>query len=139
MKTHKTDIEIHWGDCDPAVIVFYPNYFKWFDVSTTKLFDSVGLNLAELFKDDHMVGIPILDAGAKFMRPSRFQDVITVESGIESWGRSSFRIKHTITNKGHVCVEGHEVRAWVVVDPDHPNGIKAEPVPEEIKARFGEA
>jgi len=136
MKTNKTDIEIHWGDCDPAVIVFYPNYFKWFDVSTTKLFDSVGLNLAELFKDDHMVGIPILDAGAKFMRPSRFQDVITVESGIESWGRSSFRVKHTITNNGQVCVEGHEVRAWVVVDPNHPNGIKAEPVPEEVKARF---
>ena len=25
--------EVHWGDCDPAGIIFYPTYFRWFDAS----------------------------------------------------------------------------------------------------------
>ncbi len=136
MKTNKLDIDIHWGDCDPAVIVFYPNYFKWFDCGTTDLFASVGLDLSTLFAGDDIVGIPILDAHSKFFRPSRYRDTITVESGIEHWGNSSFKIKHTVYNQGEKCAEGHEVRAWVVPAPDRPNGLKAVPVPDEIRARF---
>ena len=136
MKTNRTDITIHWGDCDPAGIVFYPQYFRWFDCATSDLFAAQGLDLPTLFKDQGILGIPILDAGAKFMRPSRFRDVITVESGIEKWGCSSFRISHQIYNGGELAVVGHEVRAWVAVDQTHPNGIRALPVPDEIKARF---
>ena len=136
MKTNRTDITVHWGDCDPADIVFYPNYFRWFDCSTSDLFAAVGLDLATLFKKEGILGIPILDAGAKFMRPARFRDVITVESGIESWGTSSFRLKHTVFNDGKEAVLGHEVRAWVAVDDSHPNGIRALPVPDHIKAAF---
>ena len=88
MKTHKTDITVHWGDCDPAVIVYYPNYFHWFDASTVNLFAAVGLALQDLYIKENLAGIPILDAGAKFIRPSRFQDVITVESGVEYWRQS---------------------------------------------------
>ncbi|HIL88646.1 MAG TPA: acyl-CoA thioesterase, partial [Deltaproteobacteria bacterium] len=28
---HTYPVRIGWGDCDPAQIVFYPNYFAWFD------------------------------------------------------------------------------------------------------------
>jgi acyl-CoA thioesterase FadM len=27
----RTEILVAWGDCDPAGIVYYPNYFHWFD------------------------------------------------------------------------------------------------------------
>lgn len=136
MKTNRSDFVVHWGDCDPANIVFYPNYFKWFDCSTWDLFASVGFDMATFFEDEGILGTPILDAGAKFLRPSRRRDVITVESGIETWGKSSFRVKHTIFNGGVAAVEGHEVRAWVVVDPSAPNGIRAVPVPDHVRARF---
>ena len=42
MKSHRHEVFIHWGDTDPAKIVFYPNYYKWFDESTLHLFESVG-------------------------------------------------------------------------------------------------
>lgn len=136
MKTNRLDITVHWSDCDPARIVFYPHYFKWFDCATTELFASVGLDFATLFDDYGVLGVPILDAGAKFTRPSRFRDVITIESGIAEWRRSTFRIEHRIFNKGELAVEGHEIRAWVAEDDSHPSGIRSLPIPEEIKARF---
>ena len=136
MKTNRIDITVQWGDCDPADIVFFPNYFRWFDTASTELFASAGLDLATLFDEYGILGTPILDTGARFSRPSRFRDVITIESAIESWGNSSFRIRHTIFNGGEEVVNGHEVRAWVVADESHPSGMRAEAVPDEIRARF---
>ena len=33
---------VEWGDCDPADIVFYPNYFRWFDAASWNLFEVAG-------------------------------------------------------------------------------------------------
>ena len=35
-------VQLHWGDCDPAGIIFYPTYFRWFDAATWALSASVG-------------------------------------------------------------------------------------------------
>ena len=136
MKTNRIDITVAWGDCDPANIVFYPNFFRWFEIGTTELFASVGLDLPEMYKAEGILGIPILDAGASFKRPSRFRDVITVESGIEKWGNSSFRVAHKIFNSDEEAVTGHEVHGWVVVDESHASGIRAVPVPQPIRDAF---
>ena len=50
VKTYRHNVAVHWGDTDPARIVFYPNYFEWFDQSTRLLFDSVGLDWDSLGK-----------------------------------------------------------------------------------------
>lgn len=136
MKTNRIEIPVHWSDCDPAEIVFYPHYFKWFDCGTTELFASVGLDFRHLFGDYGVIGVPILDARAQFRRPSRFRDVITVESAIAEWRSSTFKLEHKVFNRGELAVEGYEIRAWVAKDETHPSGIRTLPLPEEIKARF---
>jgi 4-hydroxybenzoyl-CoA thioesterase len=49
---------------------------------------------------------------------------------------SLFKVSHTIYNGEAEAVSGHEVRAWVVTDKTHPSGIRATPIPDEIRARF---
>jgi 4-hydroxybenzoyl-CoA thioesterase len=31
---HRRDVQLQWGDCDPANIVYYPRYFEMFDDPT---------------------------------------------------------------------------------------------------------
>ena len=52
-------VRIDWGDCDPARIVFYPNYFRWFDQATSRLFESVGLPWSVLFRSGDITGLPL--------------------------------------------------------------------------------
>jgi acyl-CoA thioesterase FadM len=33
MLAHRSSFEVQFGDCDPAGIVFYPNYLAWFDAA----------------------------------------------------------------------------------------------------------
>jgi 4-hydroxybenzoyl-CoA thioesterase len=136
VKTFRHNVIVHWGDTDPASIVFYPNYFSWFDESARLFFDSVGLSWEMLMEKHGIAGLPIVEAKARFLSPSMFRDEIVVESQVTEWNDKTFKISHAVLNKGQRAVEGYEIRAWVVRLADDPIRLKAVPIPAEIKAAF---
>ena len=136
MKTYRHNVTVHWGDTDPANIVFYPNYFAWFDESARLYFDSVGLPWETLMEKYGIVGLPIVEAKARFLAPSVFRDEIIIESAIGKWNDKTFEINHAVLNRGLRAVEGYEIRAWTQRRPDDPTRLKAVPIPPEIKAAF---
>jgi 4-hydroxybenzoyl-CoA thioesterase len=136
VKTFRHNVTVHWGDTDPASIVFYPNYFSWFDESARLFFDSVGLSWEMLMEKHGIAGLPIVEAKAKFLSPSMFRDEIVVESQITEWNDKTFKISHAVLNKGKLAVEGYEIRAWVVRLAEDPSRLKAVPIPAEIRAAF---
>src|SRR3979409_364801 len=80
VKTYRHNVSVHWGDTDPARIVFYPNYFEWFDQSTRLFFDSVGLDWDSLGQKYGIAGLPIVEAKARFLSPRRVRAAIVIES-----------------------------------------------------------
>src|SRR3954465_514792 len=96
MFSHRRDVQIQWGDCDPANIVYYPRYFAMFDDSTSILFEAAGYSKQDLVHKYGLVGIPMVDTRAKFHIPSTHGDWITIESRIESFKRSSFEVTHKV-------------------------------------------
>ena len=67
MKTYRHKVSVHWGDTDPARIVFYPNYYIWFDQSTRLLFDSVGLDWDHLQAKYGVPGCPLVETHARYI------------------------------------------------------------------------
>ncbi len=132
-------IRIEWGQCDPAGIMFYPQYFIIFDVSTGWLFERTGLTPSAMRKKYGIVGIPVVDVGARFIVPCRFDDEVVVESEATDWGKSSFTVRHRLLKEGRLAVEGFEKRVWAVPHPERPGAIRAEPVPAEIIATLSDA
>ena len=136
MLKYTLTIKISWGHCDPAKIVFYPNYFIWFDQSAHLLFDKAGANMGDLMKQYGVVGLPIADAHAEFIRPSKYGDVIEVTSWISEWRAKTMIASHEIHNNGQLCVKGKEVRVWAKPHPSNPNRLQAQVIPDSIKACF---
>jgi len=131
-------LRIEWGQCDPACIVFYPQYLVIFDTSTGLLFARTGLSASEMRKNYGIVGMPLVEQGARFLVPCRFDDEIVVESEVGEWGRSSFTVRHRILKGADLAVEGFEKRVWAAADPDHPGQIRAQPIPREIMASLSD-
>ena len=132
--TNTRTVRIEWGDCDPAGIIFYPRYFHIFDASTAQLFETaLGMSKFEMFKTLPFSGFPLVRTQARFLRPTRFGDEVSVESTI-SFGRSSFDVRHRLTLKGELCAEGKEMRVWTLRDA-HGN-LKSHPVPNEVLQKF---
>jgi len=136
VKTYRHNITVHWGDTDPAQIVFYPNYFAWFDQSARLYFDSVGLPWEKLMEKYGIPGLPIAEAKAKFLAPCVFRDEIVIESEIGKWNDKTFEIRHAVLNRGLRAVEGYEIRVWTQTRSEAPRRFRAISIPPEVKAAF---
>jgi 4-hydroxybenzoyl-CoA thioesterase len=133
--TNSRTVRIEWGDCDPAGIIFYPRYFEIIDASTAALFEhALGMTKFEMMKALPFAGFPVVRTQAKFIKPTRFGDDITVDSTI-TFGRASFDVAHKLSLKDALCVEASETRVWAVRDPA-TGAIKSHPVPDDVLAKF---
>lgn len=136
MFVNRRDVQIQWGDCDPANIVYYPRYFEMFDDSTSIMFEAAGFSKQDLVHKYGLVGIPMVDTRAKFYIASTHGDWIRIESRVESVKRSSFEVKHEVFKDDALAIEAFETRVLVGRDPADPNKLKSAPFPPEIVAKF---
>jgi 4-hydroxybenzoyl-CoA thioesterase len=135
MFSGTTSFEIQFGDCDPAGIVYYPNYFRYFDNATAGLISAaLGMNKPAWLAEHAIAGIPMVDTGAKFLRPSRFGDRVRIESRFGDLGRSSFVVQHVLLNGEERAVEAHEKRVWAV--RDEAGGIRGASLPDAVRRAF---
>jgi 4-hydroxybenzoyl-CoA thioesterase len=129
---------IEWGHCDPAGIVFNSRFFEFFDTSTWLLFDAaLGVKPPDLTKTFGIMGIPLVDARANFLKPAKFGDTVEIASRVTEFRRSSFDVEHRITVGSTLAVEGGETRVWAARHEHDPDKIGAVPIPAEVIARFG--
>ncbi|MDQ6618659.1 MAG: acyl-CoA thioesterase [Pseudomonadota bacterium] len=132
---HTTRFTIEFGDCDPAGIVFYPNYFRWMDSACLHFFRAAGVaNWHQREAADGVLGIPLVDAQARFVAPATYGDEIEVDTSIEEWRHKSFVVRHRIRRGDVLLVEGREVRVFARKHPDHPERIQAVPPPADVRA-----
>ncbi len=125
---------VEWGDCDPAGIVFNPQFFRWFDHGTTLLYEAAGWPKQEMLALFGGVGCPLVDTRATFKAPCRYGDDVTITTEIVAVKERSFDIRHSLRKGETLCVEGFETRVWTVKDPQR--GLKSAPIPEALAARF---
>jgi 4-hydroxybenzoyl-CoA thioesterase len=137
-RRHVTRFTVEFGDCDPAGIVFYPNYFRWMDAASLHFFRDAGVPpWREFERATGIIGTPLVDASARFLRPSSYGDVIEVETSITEWRGKSFVLSHIMRRGDDVLVEGKEIRIFARRHPDDPARIQAVLPPESVRAMCG--
>jgi 4-hydroxybenzoyl-CoA thioesterase len=129
---------IHWGDCDPAGIIYYPRYFEIFDRCTTGLLEqALGMTKHQYLLAYDFSGHPVVDTRARFLHPTRFGEEVVIESTLAELRRSSFQLRHRLSKDGELYVEGSETRVWVRRQSADAKSIRAHPIPDEVAARLG--
>jgi 4-hydroxybenzoyl-CoA thioesterase len=132
--TFCTRFPIEWGDCDAAGIVFFPNYFRWFDAAFQRLLKSRGHTQATLAEAYGIIGTPLVDVGASFQAPARFDEELAVDVAIAEWKRATFRVTYRgMVGERHV-LSGHDVRAFVARGAD--GRLSSVTIPDAFKALF---
>jgi 4-hydroxybenzoyl-CoA thioesterase len=128
---------VEWGHCDPAGIVFNSRFFEFFDWGSWMLFEAaLGVKPRDLAGRFGIMGIPLVDAGARFVKPARFGDTVELASQIKEFRRSSFDVAHQLFVDGALAVDGYETRVWTARDPADPSQMKSRLIPAEVMARF---
>jgi 4-hydroxybenzoyl-CoA thioesterase len=128
-------VQLRWGECDPAGIIFYPTYFLWFDAACWNMFAQVGYH-AKRLRAEHLA-MPLVAADCEFKHPAEQEDRCEVRSRIVRWGGKSFVIAYDVVRvDGTLLAQGSETRVWgrYVNGPGSP--LKGQSVTEELKALF---
>lgn len=127
----RTSITIEWGDCDEAGIVFYPNYFYWFDCTFQRLIRHRGLSQRDIRQRFGAV-TPIVQANAEFVAPARYDDVIDIDVSIARVNERRFRIDYAMSRTGKPIGQGYEIRSWALIDAN--GGIRGASIDDEFFA-----
>jgi YbgC/YbaW family acyl-CoA thioester hydrolase len=135
-RTHVTRTRVRFGETDAAGIVFYPTFFAWFDVGMSGLLRAaLGGELSGAHGRPRFP-VPIVETGARFVAPLHFDDAIAIRSTVTEIGSSSLRVEHTVLRGDVECARGFEVR--VLIEPGDDGGIRAAPLPPELRAALAE-
>lgn len=127
--------QVHWGDCDPAGIIFYPTYFRWMDAATWGLWASVGY-AAKRMKAEQLA-MPLVSADCRFIAPAEQGDRCEVRSRIARFGGKSFVVAHDVVREdGTVLASGSETRVWGRYASGPGTPLRGETIPEAVKALF---
>ena len=127
--------QVHWGDCDPAGIIFYPTYFRWMDAATWAFVGTVGYGPKRM-RAEHRA-MPLVSAECQFLAPAEHGDRCEVRSRIARFGGKSFIVAHEVVRvDGTALAKGTETRVWgrYIGGPGTP--MKGETILEVIKALF---
>lgn len=126
-------IDVQFGDCDPAGIVFFPNFSKWMDAASLHFFVSHGVPpWRELVKTTGIIGTPLLEINTRFMKPATYGESIEIHTEITEWRPKVFIMQHIVMRGETLICEGTEIRAFCVRDGDRMRAVE---VPAEIKAK----
>ena len=134
-RTTLHTVDVQFGDCDPAGIVFFPNFSRWMDAASLSFFMQCGVPpWRELVKTRGIVGTPLLEINTKFLKTVTYGERIVIHTQVQEWrGKVFIQTYHVMRGEELIC-EGREVRAFVKRDDDNPDRLRAIPVPEDIQA-----
>jgi 4-hydroxybenzoyl-CoA thioesterase len=128
-------VPVQFGDCDPAGIVFFPNFSRWMDAASLSFFMQCGIPpWRELVKTRGIVGTPLLEIHTRFIKSVTYGETITIATHVEEWREKVFIQVHRVTRGDVLICEGRETRAFVKRDPDDPDRLRAIAVPDDIRA-----
>ena len=134
-RTTIYEVEVMFGDCDPAGIVFFPNFSKWMDASSLNFFVRCGVpTWRDLYRETGILGTPLLEINTRFVSPATYGQRLQVFTSVQEWRAKVFIQKHSIKRGDTLICEGTETRAFCIYHPDDPDRIQAVAIPPNIKA-----
>ena len=127
-------VRVEFGDCDPAGIVWFPNFFRWIDAASRNFFTQCGVpRWEETTRTLGIIGTPLVDTHSRFLKTASYGDTLAVHVTVKEWRDKSFVQTYRITREDDLIMECEEVRIFATTRNDGKNSIRAVPVPPSIR------
>ena len=125
---------VRFCDCDPAGIVFYPQYMVMLNTLAEVWFDeALRIPYAQLI-GERRTGLPTVRLEVDFTAVSRHGEVLTQTVEIEKLGRSSMSLAVEFRGAGVGAKDELRMRARQVLVCTSLNTHKAIPLPDDVRA-----
>ena len=124
---HSCEIVITFGDCDPAGIVFYPNFYRFIDRTFHDWLRQWGSH-NKLAETVDSLALGLIDCGASFHHVVRDGDVLQVNLFITEWRRKTFKVEYEAYVNDVLCLTAYEVRGLFQIVEDEIKAGEVSPL-----------
>ena len=127
MKCNDINVRVRYQETDQMGIVYYSNYFVYFEMGRIEFLRSVGISYAEIEKEN--VFLAVADAHCKYRSPAVFDDLLVIKTCISMMKLARIEFSYEIrrVNEEALIAEGSTLLACL--------GANKKPmaIPEKIR------
>lgn len=100
--THRLDIRVYYEDTDMAGVVYYANYLRFLERGRSEAVRAAGIDQLAL-RDAGLVFV-VRRIAADYLRPARFDDIVTVETALTGLKGASFTMNQRVLRGAEVLL-----------------------------------
>lgn len=93
----ETQVRVRYAETDQMGVVYYGNYFTWFEVGRVELCRQLGFEYKKMEIEDDSY-IVVAEASCRYKRPARFDDLLTIRTHVKETQRRTIRFGYEIVN-----------------------------------------
>ena len=105
---------VPYADTDQMGVVYYANYFEYFERGRTEMLRSVGAPYSVLEKEGAF--LPVIEAHCDYFGSAKYDDLLTFRSYVESRSRIKLKICTEVLRENELLVRGYVVLGCVNAD-----------------------
>ena len=88
-------VRVYYEDTDSGGVVYYANYLRFMERARTEWMRALGFEQDRLIREDGIL-FAVRSANVEFLRPARFNDLLSVGLDVVHRGRASLTFSQTI-------------------------------------------
>ncbi len=93
---HNISLRVRYHEIDRMGVVYYANYYKWFEAGRTEWLRSHGMSYMEF--EDMGILLPVLKSSCRYIAPARYDDRISIATTVVDARRSRVIFDYRVTN-----------------------------------------
>jgi len=94
VKAHRIRFRVLYGDTDRMGVVYYANYFRYFEAGRNEFLREAGIEYTGIEEAGYM--LPVADAHARYKAPAQYDDELELETYVPQVGISSLRMAYRL-------------------------------------------
>ena len=140
MSVSQTRIRVRYAETDQMGVVYYANFFVWFEVGRVELLRQLGFHYKQMEIEDDC-RIPVVEANCRYKSPARYDDELLLETRVLVLRRSVIKFGYRLMRPGDeaayfACGRGNHPRHRRPVDAEdssaqevccHPRTVRDSP------------
>lgn len=116
LAEHTMETRVTYRDTDQMGMVYYANYFVYFEMGRTDLLRSMGRTYRSCEEDG--IYLPVLEAHCQYLASARYDDVLLITARVTRWTRAALDFEYEVRRKdgGELLVRGATKHAFMNAD-----------------------
>ena len=90
-----TKIRVRYAETDRMGVVYYANFFVWFEVGRVELLRQLGFDYKQMELEDDC-HIAVVDASCRYKSPARYDDELLIETRVVAMRRSVLKFAYRV-------------------------------------------